>query len=239
MEFRKLNCGIYQIKNLVNGLCYIGQTHNLRKRFKKHKSMLKQGKHYNKNLQDDFTTYGIENFAFEILEICDEQVLDTKEQEWIKNLGGVDSGKVYNIQTGGLIGIDYSKEYKEKISKKCKENHYGLETEFKKGCIPWNKGKHPTNQTLQRLRESHLGFKVNEETKKKLSQINKGKRLGKERYNSIPVLKIDTNGNIVKRYECLQEASREVGINGINIKKRALHSDRLYDNYYWKLERGQ
>lgn len=98
-----------------------------------------------------------------------------------------------------------------------------------------NKYKVCSNKTKQKLSESHKGYKVKEETKKKISATTKGKY--SQRYNSIKVVKIDKQGNIVKEYDSLSSAGRDVGISYGSIKKRTKHSERLYDNYYWKLKK--
>jgi hypothetical protein len=46
---------------------------------------------------------------------------------------------------------------------------------FKKGCIPYNKGKHLSDEHKQKIRNSNLGKKRTEETKRKLSMSHKGK----------------------------------------------------------------
>lgn len=99
-----------------------------------------------------------------------------------------------------------------------------------------NKNKICSKETIKKLSESHKGYKIKEETKKKISATTKGKYT--KRYNSISVLKIDKQGKIVKEYDSLSSAGREVGISYVNIKKRTKHHNRLYDNHYWKLKKG-
>lgn len=46
---------------------------------------------------------------------------------------------------------------------------------FKKGCIPWNKGKTLSEKTKEKIRLANLGKKASEETKRKMSVKRKGK----------------------------------------------------------------
>ena len=77
--------GIYKITNLNNNHCYIGQSRNIQKRWKDHIAISKRenDQHYNYPLYKAFRKYGIENFKFQILEQCDINLLNEKQQYWI------------------------------------------------------------------------------------------------------------------------------------------------------------
>ena len=76
-------CGIYKITNLENGQAYIGQSVDIRERFRQHiKSSLTSGPTTNK-LYQQMKKYGPENFTFEILEIVDRGKLNERETYWI------------------------------------------------------------------------------------------------------------------------------------------------------------
>lgn len=107
-------CGIYYIKNTLNNNMYIGQSVNIRTRFSAHKSSLKNNKHYNEKLQEDFNKYGMNIFEFGVLEECKRESLDEKEQYYIKKYNTVESG--YNNASGGLKGFKSSEETKLKVS---------------------------------------------------------------------------------------------------------------------------
>lgn len=77
-----MTCGIYIITNNDNGKKYIGKSKNIERRFKQHKSDLPVSK-----IGKDIKKYGEDNFTFEILEECDEEELDLKEKEYIKDYG--------------------------------------------------------------------------------------------------------------------------------------------------------
>ena len=80
--------GIYKITNLVNGNAYIGQSVDIEKRFKDHKYRAfvnyPSNRDYEKALYRAFRKYGIENFKFEVLEICQVSELNDKEINYIK-----------------------------------------------------------------------------------------------------------------------------------------------------------
>ena len=67
-----MTCGIYKIENKINGKSYIGQSANIERRWKDHKT------HYKINdepLYNEMKLYGIENFEWSVIEECDEENL--------------------------------------------------------------------------------------------------------------------------------------------------------------------
>lgn len=79
-------CGIYKLTSLVTGEIYIGQSKTICDRFKEHcKNALGVGTSTAKNklylaIQRD----GLENYTFELLEECEEKLLNEKEKHYIE-----------------------------------------------------------------------------------------------------------------------------------------------------------
>lgn len=91
---------IYKITNTVNGKMYVGKTTvGIKLRFARHRNESKRNRRYRCALYDAFDKYGIENFAIETIEECDNSILDARERYWIKTLGTMGNG--YNITVGG------------------------------------------------------------------------------------------------------------------------------------------
>ena len=59
--------GIYKITCLLNGVCYIGQSVDLTRRVRQHKTDLKNNRHHNKYLQNLFNKYKSDNFSFDVV----------------------------------------------------------------------------------------------------------------------------------------------------------------------------
>ena len=59
---------IYSITNLKTGRVYIGETIDVLNRYAKHQESLRTCTHTNQSLQNDYLTYGYDNFTFRILE---------------------------------------------------------------------------------------------------------------------------------------------------------------------------
>lgn len=78
-----IHCGIYKITNLTNGMCYVGQSVDIANRWKQH---IKRGigaEAPTKNkLYPAMAEFGVENFSFEIVEECEKELLDKKEDYW-------------------------------------------------------------------------------------------------------------------------------------------------------------
>lgn len=78
--------GIYKITNKINGKIYIGQSTNIMSRWDKHcrQALNKEKEREPLNLlHKAIRKYGVTNFYFEIEEICDKDLLDQKEKEYI------------------------------------------------------------------------------------------------------------------------------------------------------------
>jgi group I intron endonuclease len=89
---------IYALKNKVTGKAYIGYTGKLSKRFREHRCLLRNGKHSEWKLQDDWFIYGEENFTMdEVQKVPDDAGLEEKrsaELYWIDRM--TSQGLCYN-----------------------------------------------------------------------------------------------------------------------------------------------
>lgn len=79
--------GVYKITNKINGDCYVGSSKDIGERWKKHiYSHKSKGKHYEYFIYRAMRKYGVENFEFEILEICEDSKRIPLEQHYYEML---------------------------------------------------------------------------------------------------------------------------------------------------------
>jgi len=174
---------IYRTTNLINQKFYVGKdTHN-------NPNYYGSGK----RLKLAIKKYGIENFKKKVLEVCDTlELLNEREKFWIKELNAISEG--YNISLGGDGGDTISNNpRRDEISKKISESNKGKfvgktnskETREKisnalKGRFAGDKnpnyGKNHTDEAKDKIRKKALGRVVSDETRKKISIKNKGKK---------------------------------------------------------------
>lgn len=162
-----MTCGIYMIQNKVNGKRYIGQSVDIEKRWREHKSELNRGYHINKHLQNSWNKYKEDNFEFTVIWECDESQLNTMEVDYITKLKTYDPKVGYNKTYGGEGGR-HTEETKKKLS------------ESLKGRTSPNKGKTFSEEHKRKISENNKGKTHSEETKRKLSDINRGKTIPEE-----------------------------------------------------------
>ena len=145
---------IYTLKNFVNGKIYVGQTNKPKKRLWEHFNAAKEGQ--KSLLYYAIRKYGEENFVFKVIEDCEDEITNQKEEFWITHFDSFENG--YNSTTGG--------------------DHYKLSDEAKKKIGDHFRGKHLSEEHKQKLRETNKGKKPpphTEETLRKMSASMKGK----------------------------------------------------------------
>lgn len=86
-----MTSGVYRIRNIVNGKCYIGESKNVELRWQYHIIRLRKRIHKSKSLQRDFNAWVNAAykqptqmpFVFELLMRCDESKLEQYEKIFI------------------------------------------------------------------------------------------------------------------------------------------------------------
>ena len=121
------NIGIYKIENKINGKVYIGQSQNIFKRWSVHGNKNKAN-NCNMVIAKAITKYGVENFRFEILELCTKEELNIKEKHWVSVYNSYKNG--YNSTTGGDAPDEFA------FSKLTKDTVKILLQELKANIIP-------------------------------------------------------------------------------------------------------
>lgn len=172
------NSGIYQIRNLVNDKCYVGQTADFHKRWAQHYSALCLNRNKpSRYLQNVWNKHGEMNFFFEVLEIVGGNEnniehfklrLNSAEQYWIDRLQ-----PNYNIcpVAGTSLGCKQTEETNQKNSETSKGN---------KNCL----GRTYSRESRQKMSRSQkgnknslgkknsLGYKHTEKHKQKTAKIH-------------------------------------------------------------------
>ena len=148
--------GVYRIKS--GNSIYYGRTICLRRRYKTHRRLLANNKHFNRQLQSSYNIH--KEISFTVLKLTDnleEQI--RLEQNYIDNY---DNCNVTDSSNGGNTreGRVNSKEHRQKISKSLTGRNLSLE--HKKS-----------------ISDSHLGKKASSTTKDKMSNTRRGMPSGR------------------------------------------------------------
>jgi len=171
----KIDCGVYQIENSINGNRYVGSAARVQRRWTQHKSALIKGKHENKHLQRAFNLYGLDAFVFTQLLACDKNNLLLFEQRAIDIIK-----PEYNIyrRAGSALGVKVSEETKNKISRSLSGHTFSDEAIEKMRAAKLGKRhnyKHiVTEETKEKIRNALTGRPLSDETKRKMSASRQG-----------------------------------------------------------------
>lgn len=76
--------GIYKITDVRNQMCYIGQTTNFKNRWRTHaKRAVKAEEGTSNRLYQEMWENGLENYTFQVVELCDKEKLTEREKFYI------------------------------------------------------------------------------------------------------------------------------------------------------------
>lgn len=252
MEYRTADaiCGVYKIVNNINKKVYIGQSINIKARWKDHINVLNRNESRCTLLQRAWNKYGQENFSFEILELCSEDMLDEVESKYINIYDSCKNG--YNIESGGNANKHLSDETKQKI----REAHLGVKaseetrrkmSESRMGeknpmygkmhsdvsrkkmsdAAKERPGHSPSEDGLERIRRANIGKVLSETTKMKISKANQG---------NIPHNKNNRSVYCVELNEVFENpsfASKKLNISSSNIIACCEHTRKTCGGYQW------
>ena len=226
-----------------NNKFYIGITKNSLKRRWNNGKGYKSCILFNRAIEK----YGWENIKHKLLyDNLTKEEAEQKEIELIKKYKSNNEKYGYNIANGGSHIGCISETTKEKIRKSKKGKMMGKENPFygkkhtentkkilsenHKGLIPWTKGKHLSYEHKKNLSISKKGKHRKQEDIEKMREIFKGAK----NPNSKQVIQYDKQGNFIKKWDYISQASNELNICRQDIGKNCLGKIKSAGGYIWK-----
>lgn len=164
---------IYAIQNQLNLKIYVGQTKDVKERWRKHRGKFARN---HGHLYDAMTKYGRENFTFTVIEEVEDADADSAESFWIMFFRSWDPEIGYNKTTGGKATHSLTDETKKKISEAVKRNRkpYHHSDETKQRLREIGTGRKASTETRAKMSSSHLGWSPSTETRKKMGVAKSG-----------------------------------------------------------------
>lgn len=206
---------IYKATNVATGEVYIGATTiNLKDRINDHYN--KAVKDYGYKFQNAIREYGIENFTWEQIDTAqDPNELALKESNYIEKFDTVNNG--YNSDRGGgfkkLI-------YQHSLTGELESTFQSLEEASKSSSISEDSISHACVGD----RKTSNGFYWTYTTTFDLKEDIRKKK----------VIQYDFDGELVKVFDSISEASKATEVNKSSIAKCCRGERKKAGNFIWK-----
>jgi len=228
--------GIYKITNLTNDKFYIGQSIDVVKRIRDHKSPRSLLRDF--PIYRAFKKYGLKNFKFEILEECPIEKLNDKEIYYIQVLK-----PHYNVNEGGVgnRGHKVSPQLKKRFSLLGKERWQNMTDEqranFCKNNLAGPRVGHSVSESTRlKLRLANVGKKQSADTKQKKSISAKEACKNFDMAGrKCPIIQIDkTTNQIIKEYPTIKCAADHFGVHPTCILGVLKGRRKSSCGYFWR-----
>lgn len=192
-KMRTKICGVYRFVHNKTGNCYIGSAKDIHARRNDHirKTAIGSKRHFHRCLRE----LGIENFTFEILEVCSADVRFEREAYFIalhnsvypngfnlvsdptKSWNGMFTDVILARIADGQKNRIYSAEMREERRVRMLGNKYSLgmkhTEEHKLKCLVKRLGSKRSAETKAKMSASQTGKKLSAEHKAKVGRANK------------------------------------------------------------------
>lgn len=158
---------IYAIVNQTTRDMYVGSAVAVNRRWNAHRRALAKQCHYNQRLQRAYDKYGAQHFDWEIIEYVDNRFeLIEREQFWMNFFAPAYNGRP---TANSPLGTKHSAETRAKMSAAAKKRVF-------------------SDEHKQNISKAKKGIcTINEEQKKRLSELNKNKIISAETRAKISV----------------------------------------------------
>ena len=143
---------VYKITNTVTGDFYIGSSKNIKHRWTSHKCQSTWNKCPNNPMYLDMQRYGVDKFAFEILEEVEIDKLKEKEQKFIELLN-----PTYNDRNANGFDFERRKKTRKEAQKKYNKSDKYKESRRKSSNKYYNQLCSFNGETLT-LRALYIRF---------------------------------------------------------------------------------
>lgn len=229
--------GIYQIVNCINGKSYVGQSNNLSRRFREHRSKRDSSC---KTISRAFKKYGRHNFKFVLLEICGVETLSDREIFWIAKLK-----PEYNRTAGGdgCAAHSISEKTRRKLSMSGKAQWASKTDEEKASVISRfirpAKGHPVSCETRRKIRRALLGRRSSRVlTLDSIARISRSTTASNRRVKkrSNPVVQIHPRWGTMNYFPSFQVAAQETGVSAWSIGQviAGKRGRKTAGGFYWK-----
>jgi len=171
---------IYKITCIKSSKIYVGSTkRNPAQRMKEHFRRLRNQSHSNVILTSEWRKYGEESFVFDVIEVCDDEILSQREDHYIRILSSL-APNGFNCQTADrpvMTDVTRSKMSKSKTGelnsfygKKHSEASRARMSNSLKGMRLTDAHRDSIRISVTGDRNPFYGKTHSEETKKKISE---------------------------------------------------------------------
>lgn len=226
---RRINMtGIYKITNLIDGKTYIGQGLDIFHRWSKHSQTPSDSL-----LHQAINQIGIENFSFQIIELCEKKQLDEREKYWIAYFNSYvksENSNGYNMNEGGWENYTSSKA--------IPIEQYDLQGNFIAEYPSTGVASQQTGIALRSIQYccgndnrkalTAGGFQwKRKDDNKKITAIQKR--------TNFEVLQIDKDTKeIIQKFSSPKEASKITGINNVGITNCCNKRQKSSGGFIWE-----
>lgn len=208
---------VYIIRNLINNKIYVGQTKTPKRRYWCHFAVARSGN--TRPLYASIRKHGKENFSFEVIEECADDLINEREQFWVAHFDSFNPEKGYNLTRGG----DDNPMNNSTSAAKAGKNISKALT-----------GRRRSKYERRRISEGRKGIKFSNEWRRNISLS----LIGQKR-NAKPIEQLTLNGVVVKRFSTIKEAALSlIGSRGGHPNPRKIQQaaklNQEFMNFMWR-----